>query len=114
MADALANHFLGDRFEIFSAGSSPTSPNKMAIAVLREFGIETDHLRSKSFDDVPIEHADYVISMCEEQELNCPIFPATVDRLSWAMPDPDGKPIDFFREVRDRIKNKIIDFSRVR
>lgn len=115
MAEALGRHHLIDRFEIFSAGSSPTQVNPRAVQVLQEIRLDTSVLRSKSFDDVPRD-VNYAISLCSEQELSCPTFPATVERLSWPMPDPadaegtEDEVLQVFRHVRDAIEQKIVDF----
>ncbi len=47
MAEALANHFLGDRCQAFSAGTEATRVNPLAIRVLTELGIDTSHQHSK-------------------------------------------------------------------
>ena len=53
MAEALARHYLGGNFEIYSAGSAPTQVNPNALKVLQERGLDTTGLYSKSFDEVP-------------------------------------------------------------
>ena len=115
MAEALAKHHGGNRFEIYSAGSAPTRVNPNALKVLQERGVDTTALYSKGFDEVP-QAVDYAISLCSEQELTCPVFPARVKRLSWPMPDPahakgsEDEVMDTFRQVRDAIEQKIVDF----
>ena len=39
MAEALLRDMAGDRFEVASAGTEPTSPHPMALQVLEEAGI---------------------------------------------------------------------------
>ncbi|NWF93109.1 MAG: hypothetical protein HXY46_09335 [Syntrophaceae bacterium] len=47
---------------------------------------------------------DYlVITGCEE---TCPAV-LTKKIVEWNLPDPKGKPINFFREVRDLVENKV-------
>jgi len=51
----------------------------------------------------PIE-MDYLITMgCEE---TCPAVLAK-RVIEWQIPDPKGKPIEVFREVRDMIEDKV-------
>ena len=38
----------------------------------------------------------------------CPFVPAK-KRIDWKIPDPKGKPVGFFREVRDQIKEKVLN-----
>jgi len=46
MAEGLVNHFLGDGFQAFSAGSEATSVNPLAIRVMAELGIDISHHHS--------------------------------------------------------------------
>jgi protein-tyrosine-phosphatase len=47
---------------------------------------------------------DYLVTMgCEE---TCPAIPAK-KIVEWEIPDPKGRSIEFFREVRDMIEDKI-------
>jgi len=55
-------------------------------------------------DDLPSIEMDYLVTMgCEE---TCPAVP-TKKIVEWEIPDPKGKSIEFFREVRDMIENKV-------
>lgn len=46
MAEGLLRHMAGDRFEVFSAGVSPTEVKPEAIAVMRELGIDISDRKS--------------------------------------------------------------------
>lgn len=105
MAEGLANHFYKDIIEAYSAGSRPSgSVNPGAIEVMKEIGIDISKQSSKGFGELPVKNFDYVITLgCKDV---CPIFPAKAFK-EWNIPDPKGKPIEFFREVRDRIKEEL-------
>ena len=47
MAEGLVNHYLGDRFQAFSAGTEATRVNPLAIRVLAELGIDISGHHSK-------------------------------------------------------------------
>jgi protein-tyrosine-phosphatase len=72
LAEATLNHIGGGRFKAYSAGSSPREnqqPNPLGLQVLREAGIATEGLRSKSWNefagpDAP--HMDLVITVCDD------------------------------------------------
>jgi protein-tyrosine-phosphatase len=54
LAEALLNHIGKGRFKAYSAGSSPRDnqqPNPIGIEVLKDAGIATDGLHSKSWDE---------------------------------------------------------------
>src|SRR5579864_9495680 len=50
MAEGLLRHDAGNRFEVFSAGTKPSSVRPEAIAVMRELGIDIAGQRSKHVD----------------------------------------------------------------
>lgn len=98
---------------MFSAGSKPGTLNPYAVTALAEMGIDISTHRSKGFDAVPIDRADYVITLCAEEE--CPYIVSPARRLSWAMPDPaaaNGREakIAAFRDARDDIARRLQAF----
>ena len=71
---------------------------------MKEKGIDLSGKRPKGLNDLPPVEMDYLITMgCEE---TCPAVLAK-KIIEWQIPDPKGKPIDFFREVRDIIENRV-------
>ena len=59
---------------------------------------------AKGLIDLPPFEMDYLITMgCEE---TCPAVPAK-KRIEWEIPDPKGKSIDVFREIRNIIEEKV-------
>jgi len=112
IAEGLARHHSGTEFEVFSAGSAPSSVRPEAIEVLREVGIDGTRQWSKSVDDVPTGEIDLVITLCAEEV--CPIFPGEPQRLHWPLRDPAGSadsPLEQrlagFRETRDELTLRI-------
>jgi protein-tyrosine-phosphatase len=105
MAEGFANAFGQGKLEVYSAGSSPSSQiDPLVIEVMKEKGIDLFRKRPKGLNDLPPVEMDYLITMgCEE---TCPAILAK-KIIEWEIPDPKGKPIDFFREVRKVIENKV-------
>ena len=86
MAEGLLRSIARDRFEVFSAGSEPTSVNPFAVEALRDQGIDISSQLSKHVSAFAKECFDYVITLCAEEE--CPFFPGGGERLHWDLPDP--------------------------
>ena len=107
MAEGFAKKIAGDKFAIYSAGSHPAGyVHPDAIAGMKELGIDISSQYSKGFDEIP-QDLDYVITMgCGEE---CPLV-ASKERQDWQIPDPIGRGIKFFREVRDDLRSRITTF----
>ena len=104
MAEGWAGRLLPG-WQAFSAGSKPRgSVDPSAIAVMKEVGIDISGQSSKGFDDVVVKELDYVVTMgCKD---GCPFVPAK-QSFAWDIPDPAGKDLDFYREVRDLIRDLV-------
>jgi arsenate reductase len=108
MAEGLLRNMAGDRFEVFSAGTHPTSLNPNAVSALADLGIDISSHRSKSADEFRNNSFDYVITVCDNARESCPIFPGAGERIHQSFPDPAAAPISdqpvIFRQVRDSIR----------
>jgi arsenate reductase len=116
MAEGLLRHEAGDRFEVSSAGTKPSSVRPEAIAVLGEIGIDIAGHRSKSVDEFLGQPLDFVITVCDNARETCPVFPGGGKRLHWPFEDPaavegpDDARTATFRQIRDRIHGRILAF----
>ncbi len=105
MAEGFANAFGQGRLEVYSGGSSPsTQIDPVVIEVMKEKGIDLSRKRPKGLNDLPPVDMDYLVTMgCGE---TCPAVLAK-KIIEWQIPDPKGKSIDIFREVRDLIEDRV-------
>ena len=116
MAEGLINHFLGDRYQAFSAGTEATRVNPRAITVMQELNIDISGQRSKVLDEFAAERFDYVITLCGDAHERCPLFFGGVERLHIGFHDPTGaggseeEILVEFRRVRDEIKEKLVEY----
>ena len=117
MAEGLLRHEAGDRLEVFSAGTRPTTVRPEAIAALAELGINISRHRSKSAEEFAGQPFDFVITVCDAANEACPVFPAGVQRLHWSFEDPAAvegtyeERLAAFRRIRDQIHERLKTFS---
>jgi arsenate reductase (thioredoxin) len=116
MAEGLMRHAAGDRFEVASAGTKPSFVRPEAVAVLGEVGIDISRHRSKSVEEFAGQEFTYVITVCDNANATCPIFPGATTRLHWPFEDPaavqgtEEERKAAFRRIRDQIKSRIDAF----
>src|ERR1043165_1771878 len=116
MAEGLLRQMAGDEFEAFSAGVAPTTVRREAVEVLTEIGIDISSQRSKSVDEFPGQEFDYVITVCDNANERCPVFPGKTKRIHWSFADPAAVEGDHevrvaaFRTVRDQIAERLKQF----
>jgi arsenate reductase len=117
MAEGLLRTDAGDRFEVQSAGVEPSRVRPEAIEAMREIGIDISGHRSKSVEEFLGQGFDYVITVCDNANERCPIFPGTTQRIHWSFEDPaaaDGdetERLSVFRRVRDEIRERLREFT---
>ena len=108
----------GEEFEVFSAGTKPSSVRPEAIAVMKEIGVDISGHRSKSVDEFVGQPFDYVVTVCDNARDTCPVFPAGTERIHWSFEDPaavegtDPKRLEAFRHTRDLIHERVKTFYR--
>lgn len=113
MAEALINHFLGDRFEAFSAGTEATQVKPLAAKVLEELGIDISGHYSKTLDVFAEERFDQVITLCGDANEKCPLFFGGVKRVHIGFDDPSRLPgsdeevLPEYRRVREEIRQRL-------
>ncbi len=93
LAEALVNHWGGDRFRGFSAGSHPKGTvHPIAIELLERMRLRTEGLRSKSWDEFAAPGAqplDFVFTVCDNAAGEvCPYWPGQPMTAHWGLPDP--------------------------
>lgn len=116
MAEGLVNHDLAGKIQAFSAGTNPSSVHPLAVAVMKELGIDISTHRSKSIDEVASEKFDYVVTLCDRANEVCPVFFGGTKRLHMGFPNPaeatgsEEEKLAAFRKVRDQMRKEIIGF----
>jgi arsenate reductase len=122
MAQAYLRQLAGDDLEVDSAGFKPEPLNPLAVQVMAEEGIDISGQRPQSVFELYRQGKlyDYVITVCDDTENQCPIFPGITHRLHWPFPDPAAVEGDqeqrlaTVRSIRDQIKQRITEWWRAR
>jgi arsenate reductase (thioredoxin) len=115
MAEGYLRHVAGDRFDAVSAGIEPKGLNPLAVAAMREIGIDISHQQSKDVASFLGQPIAYVITVCDNAKERCPIFPGTGKSLHWSLDDPaqatgtEAERLVAFRRVRDQLTRLIDD-----
>jgi arsenate reductase len=116
MAEAFLNQLCPKDFSADSAGLEPGTLNPLAVAVMREVGIDISSKETKGVFDLfkAGRLYSYVITVCDEASAErCPIFPGQSKRLHWSFPDPAAlhgtseERLAKARAIRDEIRAKI-------
>ncbi len=113
MAEGYLRQVAGREFEPLSAGIEPRGLNPLAVEAMREIGIDISHQRSKDVGEFLGQAIPYVITVCDNAKLRCPIFPHTYKLLHWSLEDPAEatgsreEKLAVFRRVRDEIRQRI-------
>jgi arsenate reductase len=116
MAEGLMREMGGNNFEVASAGISPTQVRSEAIEVMKEIGVDISQHFSKDVDRFVAENFDYVITVCDNANEHCPVFPGQAKRIHWSFADPaqvegdEATKLTAFRTIRDQIKGRIETF----
>jgi protein-tyrosine-phosphatase len=105
MAEAFFNQ-MAKGAKGYSAGTQPTDKvNPVVVEAMREVGLDISHRKPKLLTIEMLEGIDRVITMGCDIEGVCPVtFVPTED---WQLEDPEGKPLEKVRRIRDEIKAKI-------
>ena len=115
MAEGLLRALAGNRFDVFSAGTFATFVRPQAITVMNELGIDISAHHSKSVNEFTNDDFDYVITVCDDANARCPVFPGTVKRIHWSIDDPviggsEEGQLEAFRAARDELQRRILTF----
>ena len=113
MAEGILRHLAGDQYQVSSAGTEKTVVRPQAIRVMAELGIDISQQQSKTLEQYLQDEFDDVITVCDDANEACPVFPHTKSRRHWSFPDPskaqgsEEEQLAVFRAVRDAIQKRI-------
>lgn len=102
------------KIEVHSAGTFPAARiNQKAVEVMAEIGVDISRNSPKSVNEFLDDQWDYVITVCDEANETCPVFPGTVrNRLHMGFEDPfritgsNEFVLNEYRRIRDEIQRE--------
>jgi arsenate reductase (thioredoxin) len=104
--------------DVYSAGTKPAPKiNPYAVRAMQEVDIDISGGTPKSVSQFLNQQFDYVITVCDDADKNCPNFRGKVGkRVHIGFPDPakatgtDDQIMSVFRHTRDDIKKRFFEY----
>ncbi|PKF87831.1 arsenate reductase (thioredoxin) [Bacillus sp. BA3] len=118
MAEAWGKKYLGNEWQVLSAGIEAHGLNPKAVKAMNEVGLDISNQTSDIIDPDILNNADFVVTLCGDAADKCPITPTHVRREHWGFDDParaegtDEEKWATFQRVRDEIGERIARFSK--
>lgn len=110
IAEGYLRHFAGEKAEVYSAGVETHGVNPRAIATMKEDGIDISGHTSNNVAEYQNIPFDFVITVCDNANERCPVFPSAAKKFHHNFSDPakakgsEEEINESFRKVREEIK----------
>lgn len=117
MAEGFGKKYLGDKYEVLSAGIEAHGLNPKAVKAMNESKIDISDQTSDIIAPDILNNASYAITLCGDANDKCPMTPAHVTRYHWGFDDParaegtEEEKWAVFQRVRDEIEARIKKFA---
>ena len=115
MAEGWARNLLADEISACSAGIAKHGLNQLAVKAMREVGVDISGQASKTMDELPNQHFDWVITLCGHAHETCPFFPGKTIHRGFEDPpelarkaESEEEALTHYRRVRDQIREFIV------
>ncbi|MEK4511031.1 arsenate reductase (thioredoxin) [Paenibacillus anaericanus] len=117
IAEGWAKRYLGDNWDVYSAGIEAHGLNPNAVRAMNEVDIDISGQTSDIIDPELLNRADLVVTLCGDAADRCPMTPPHVQREHWGFDDPakaqgtDEQKWAVFQRVRDQVGERIRQFA---
>ncbi|MCM3086733.1 arsenate reductase (thioredoxin) [Bhargavaea ginsengi] len=117
IAEGFGKKYLGDEWEVKSAGVEAHGLNPRAVETMAEAGIDISGQTSDILDMETMNRSDFIVTLCGDAADRCPITPPSIRREHWGFDDPakatgtEEEIMAEFRRVRDEIGERIRKFA---
>lgn len=118
MAEGFGKKYLGDKYDVYSAGIEAHGLNPNAVKAMKEIEIDITDQTSDIIDTELLNKADLVVTLCGDAADKCPMTPSHVKRDHWGFDDPakaegtEEEKWAFFQRVRGEIEERIQKFAK--
>jgi arsenate reductase len=116
IAEGYLKHFAGDKAEVYSAGIETHGVNPRAVATMKADGIDLSGHTSNHVDEYRSVLFDFVITVCDNAQEKCPVFPSTAKKFHHNFSDPakaagkEEEITEAFASVRNEIREYCMNF----
>lgn len=117
IAEVLARSILGEKYEVISAGTKLSGPEQPigelspatdnVIQVMKEEGFDVTGNIRKSVTKEIADGADKIILVVDDNDPIPEYLTNNSKVIKWDVLDPKGQSLEFTRDIKDQIKNKI-------
>ena len=117
IAEGWAKKYLGDGWEVKSAGIEAHGLNPNAVKAMKEVDIDISKQNSEIIDTEFLNNATLAVTLCGDAADKCPVTPSHVRREHWGFDDPakakgtEEEKWKVFQRVRDEIEERIKRFA---
>ncbi|QBJ65022.1 arsenate reductase (thioredoxin) [Bacillus anthracis] len=111
IAEGFGKTYLGDAWNVYSAGIEAHGVNPNAIKAMNEVNIDITGQTSDIIERDILNKADLVVTLCGHARDVCPTIPPHVKHEHWGFDDPAGQDWSVFQRVRDEIGARIKRFA---
>jgi len=118
MAEGWGKKYLGDEWQVLSAGIEAHGVNPSAVKAMNEAGVNISTQTSDIIDSQILNNADFVVTLCGDAADKCPMTPPHIKRAHWGFDDPakaegtEEEKWTSFQRVRDEIGARIEHFAK--
>jgi len=121
MAEGWAKKLKTEQIDACSAGVEPHGMNARAVKVMAEAGVDISAHRSKHVKELAGIPFDYVITVCDQANESCPVFPGKTKQIHVGFDDPprlakdaktEEEALGHYRRVRDEIHRFVQQIDR--
>ena len=108
MAEAIARAIGGGRVKAYSAGLTPSGMVAAeSMATLHELDYPTEGLRSKGFDEIPLDDLDVIVSLIGDDGLRHLPHASSARLESWLIRDPFCEDEEVYLAVARDLERRI-------